>query len=232
MEPYQYIIRPVGGSSTNFMAQAKYRETIDNAALYAEIQSRLGATPLTIENVLRVACETIIDLGIQGYRIAPIADLIGFMYGCGGSHPTSDFAPTYENLNMDLRGHTGETGLARAKAAFSAEKVGEQGRVVPVIVRVTDAMTGLQNHYTPGKSLQVELANRNCVIDPASDYQGVFFRNAATGVTVKASDYGLVKGQNIICVAPAGLTGAQELSVAGTIKGSLRTGIYAIPVLP
>ena len=214
------------------MAQAKYRGTLDNAAVYAEIQTRLGATPLTIANVLQTACETIIDLTIQGYRVAPLADLIGFMYGCGGSHPTSDFAPTYENLNMDLRGHTGEAGVARAEAAFSAEKVGEQGRLVPVIVRVTDAMSGLQDHYTAGKSLQIELENRRCTITPSDDYQGVFFRSATTGVTVKATDYGLIKGQNIICVVPTGLTGAQEVCVTGMISGSLRTGIYSTPLLP
>jgi hypothetical protein len=154
------------------------------------------------------------------------------MYGCGGSHPASDFAPTYENLNMDFRGHTGEAGKARAEGSFTAEKVGEQGRVVPVIVRVTDQNTGLQDHYSAGKPMQVELANRNCVLDPTNDYHGVFYRSAATGVTVRATDYGYVNGKLIVCNVPAGLTGNQELCVTGDVYGQIRTGIYATPLLP
>lgn len=47
-----------------------------------------------------------------------------------------------------------------------------------------------------------------------------------------ATDYGYIKGQQIVCTVPAGLNGSQELSVTGTIQGSLRTGVYSIPLLP
>ncbi len=88
--------------------------------------------------MLETFAEVVIEKTVQGYRIAAIADLIGFMFGCGGSHPESEFASTY----------------------------------------------------------------------------------------------GYIKGQLIVCTVPTGLTGAQELSVTGSVDGSLRTGIYPIPLMP
>ena len=230
MLPFRYYSRPVGGVTGRYMAQASYRDMKTAAELYAEVLARLGSTPVTVQSAVEMACRVIIEWTVQGFRIEPLGGLIGSVFGCGGSHPDPDFASTYENMNMDFNSHLGEAGLALAQSLFTAEKLGDQGRVVPVIMRVLNTTTRVENHYSSPGSLQIELENkRGFELLPGTAYHGVFFKSITGTIVEGVVTY--TKGQLIIVNVPTGLTGAQELSVAGNIYGSLRTGIYPVPLI-
>jgi hypothetical protein len=101
---------------------------------------------------------------------------------------------------------------------------------VPVIVRVLNTTTRVENHYSSPGSLQIDLANqRNFVLNPGAVYHGVFLKSTTGTITECTVTY--AKGQLVIANVPTGLTGDQELSVAGAINGSLRTGIYPTPLI-
>ena len=150
---------------------------------------------------------------------------MGFTYACGGSQDTPDFSPTFDNLNMGLSSFVGKTGDTRARDAFTAVKTGQQGRLVPVVLSVTDLRTKATDHYTPGAPLQVQLANRGATYDSADAQQGIFLRGA-NGPAVALADCALYRGGLLTGTVPAGVTGPQELSVTLAINGSNRTTVY------
>ena len=227
---FPYVTRPSTAGNT-ITTMPKYRGTKTQAELYAEIAARLGATPLTIANVSRTEKEVIIDWTLTGWKIAPAGDgLIGYQCGCGGSSPIGQEPPnTFEGMGVDLRGHYGPAGRARAQAAFSAEKVGEQNRVTPVFVEVYDSDTKTPNNYDAGKGLTIILGNRKPLFDPAKTGHVVRFQKS-DGSYVSAASYPYVKGNTIVAMVPATLTGTVELEVALELNGSLRTGRYAFPL--
>ncbi len=227
---FQYVTRPSTAGNT-ITTMPKYRGTKTQAQVYAEAQTRLGATPLTIANVTRTINEVILDWAICGWKIEALGDgLIGYAVGCGGSSPIGQEPPnTYEEMRIELRGHDGAAGRARAKAAFSAEKVGEQNRVAPVWVEVYDSASKLPNHYVSPGTLTIILGNRNGKFDPSQTGQRVRYRKA-DGTWVLAGGYPYIKGNTIVANVPAGLTGALELEITMELNGSLRTSTYAFPL--
>jgi hypothetical protein len=227
---FPYVTRPATQGNT-ITTMPKYRGTKTQAQTYAEVAARLGATPPTIENVARALAQVVIDWTIAGWRVAPVGDgLIGFQVGCGGSSPVGQEPPqTFEEMGIDLRGHYGPAGRARAQAAFSAEKVGEQNRVTPVFVEVYDSATKTPNNYTAGEALTIILGNHNPKFDPTQTGQWVRFQKA-DGSYVMAAGYPYIKGNTIVCLVPATLTGTVELELTLELNGYLRTGRYAFPL--
>lgn len=227
---FPYRVRPTAAGN-RFQGQPAYKGSRTTEEILAALATRTGKTAAELGPIVQALCELIVDETIDGWRIEPLFDLIGYQFGCGGSEDTSDFSATFDNLNMGLTGHTGTAGEARSRAAFSADKVGEMGRVVPVIIRVTDMRTGLQDHYAAGGPIQVELANNRVNILTAASDQGIFLK-ASNGSVVRITDYAFVRGRIIAGTVPAGLTGPQELSVGAILNGSIRTGIYPHPLAP
>ena len=227
---FPYVTRPATQGNT-ITTMPKYRGTKTQAQVYAEIAARLGATPLTIANVILTQNQILIDWTIAGWKIEALGDgLVGYLVGCGGSSPIGQDPPvTFEEMGIDLRGHYGVAGRARAQAVFSAEKVGEQNRVTPVFVEVYDSETKIHNHYVAGKALTIVLGNRNPKFDPTQTGQWVRFQKA-DGTFVLASGYPYIKGNTIICQVPANVTGTVELELTLRLNGSLRTGCYAFPL--
>jgi hypothetical protein len=224
---FPYITRPSAAGNT-ITTMPKYRGAKTETQLQAEVTARLAGAPATVDNVLLHAAAIIIDWTIAGWKIDPIGGgMIGFACGCGGSSPIGQEPPHgFEDMGVDLRGHYGPAGRDRAAAAFSAEKVGEQNRVTPVFSEVYDSDTHLPNHYVIGKGLTIVLANRQPKFDPTQTGQVVRFRKS-DGTYVSAASYPYIKGNTIVCVVPAGLTGAVELELTLELNGSIRTGRYA-----
>ena len=227
---FPYITRPSTAGNT-ITTMPKYRGTKTQAQTYAEIQTRLGATPITIANVISTLNQILIDWTIAGWKIEPLGDgLIGYLVGCGGSSPIGQEPPhTFAEMGIELRGHYGAAGRARAQAAFSAEKVGEQNRVTPVFNEVYDSGTKTPNNYTAGQALTIILGNRNPEFDPTQTSQWVRFQKA-DGTYVMAASYPYIKGNTIVAMVPATLTGTVELEITLKLHGSLRTGRYAFPL--
>lgn len=171
------------------------------------------------------------DWTIVGWKIDPLGDdLIAFLCGCGGSSLIGQEAPnTFDDLGIELRAHYGDTGRARAQAAFTAEKVGEQNRVAPVFVSVYNSENKQPNHYEPLKGLTIVLGNRRAVFDTANQSHRVRFQKA-DGTWVTAAGYPYIKGSTIVCLPPTGLTGQVTLELTLEINGSIRTGIYPFPL--
>lgn len=229
-QTFQYITRPSAAGNT-ITTMPKYRGTKTQAQVYAEVTARLGSTPATVENVARTLAQVLVDWTTCAWRIAPLGDgLIGFQCGSGGSSPIGQEPPqTFEEMGIDLRGHYGPAGRARAEAAFSAEKVGEQNRVTPVFVEVYDSDTKTPNNYTAGAALTIILGNRKPEFDPKQSGQWVRFQ-LANGSYIVATSYPYIKGNTIICQVPATVTGTVELELTLKLNGSLRTGRYAFPL--
>lgn len=227
---FPYITRPAT-HGTAITTMPKYRGTKTQAEVYAEVTARLGGAAPTVENVTRTLAQVILDWTITGWKIAPLGDgLIGFLAGCGGSAPVGQEPPrTFEDMAVELRGHYGPAGRDRAAAAFSAEKVGEQNRVTPVFVEVYDSDTKTPNNYEAGKALTIILGNRKPKFDPTQTGQWVRFRKS-DGNYVNAASYPYVKGNTIVCLVPATLTGTVELELSLELNGMVRTGRYAFPL--
>ena len=227
-DSFQYITRPTS-SGTGTTTQPVYRGTKTKDELVAEITTRIGAAPPTIDLVICTLSEVIIDWCTQGWKVAPCHDLVGFRLTTGGSTPVG--APedwNFDSMNIDLNCHWGETGEARSRALFVAEKVGEQGRAAPVFVEVYDSETKEPNHYQPTKGLFTRYQNRNFLFDIAQGCKARFRK--ADNTFADAAGYPFVKGNTVVITPPAGLTGTVYLEITALINGSLRTSEYPFPL--
>jgi hypothetical protein len=229
MQPYPYTTRT--GTQNQITTNPDYRGTKTAAEVFAETQTRLGATPLTIANVLTTFHEVVIDWCKEGWKIAPIGDLLGYRFTSGGSEDDSDFQPTFENLRIAPAIQWGEAGRARAEADFTATNTGHQGRAVPVIIRVSDNWGGQVNEYTAGKSVLIELGNRKGKFEfDRANGSKVQFRKT-DGTLVEATDYGEPGRTKITAQVPTGTTGPLTVVVTMMINFALRTGEYSTPLL-
>lgn len=227
---YRYTVRP-SVTGNRYQGQPAYLGTKSTEEVIAAVQAKIGTQPLTVDLVVRTLHEVIIDLGIHSWRIEPLHGLVGYLFGCGGSEESPEFAPTYDNLNVALRGFLGQAGEDRARGEFSAEKVGDAGRVVPVIVGVLDLRTRVRDHYTPGAPLEVSLQNNRVKFEPGNGAHGIYLK-AANGTSTKLLDTAIYPGPRLVGTVPAGLTGPQEVSVIVELNGGTRTGIYSFVIQP
>ncbi len=228
MEPFPYYTRT--GSQGQITTGPAYRGTKTEAETYAEVQARLGTQALTVPLVITTLHQVILEWCQQGWKVEPLAGRFGYLFTCGGSFESTDFQPTFDALNISPSIYLGDTARMQLETTFTAEAQGHQGRVVPVIQRVTDNWTGQADHYTAGKSVLIELANRkgNFSFDHTQGSK-VTFRKT-DGTTVEASDYGAPGKTRITAQVPAGTTGALAVLVTMTINGALRTGEYPTPL--
>ena len=90
-------------------------------------------------------------------------------------------------------------------------------------------MSGLPNHYVGGQGLTLVLGNRTMNFDPTNENHYVRFRKP-DGTWVKAASYAYFKGNKIIAIPPASLTGQVEMEIALDINGSVRSATYAFPL--
>lgn len=225
-DTFQYITRPTSdGSKTT--TGAKYRGTKTPGETIAEVTARLGSSALSVPLVITTFHQVVIDWTIAGWKVDPLEDLIGYLCTCGGSQDLGAVdAWDFDTMNITLNGHYGSAGQARARAAFSAEKVGEQSRVVPVFSKVYDSLTQTADHYVPAKQLVCEMSNRNGKFDPSNtDHR---LRLSMGGENFDCTDY-YVRGMTIVGTVAASISagGPAQLSISMLINGSLRTGIYS-----
>jgi hypothetical protein len=223
-DSFKYITRPTSnGNATT--TQPVYRGTKTQADVIAELTTRLGPTPLTIDAVLCAYAEVILDWTTQGWKVAACHDLIAFRLTTGGSAPIG--APEdwdFDTMNINLTCQWGDTGEARSRALFVAEKVGEQSRAAPVFVDVYDSETKEPNHYQPNKGLYLRFGNSKFEFDTAKQCK-VRFRKA-DNTYVDASGYPYIKGNTVVVTPPTGLTGAVYVEATAIINGALRTSEY------
>lgn len=227
-ESFQYITRPTS-DGTAIMTGPSYRGTKTKAELTAEIAARLGSAPVTIDEVIRIHHEVVIDWTTAGWKIEAYDALIGFRATCGGSSGIGDPEDwNFDTMKINLSGSWGPTGEARAAGQFSAEKVGEQSRVIPVFSEVYDSESKTPNHYVIGKGLTVQFSNRRFKFDTAAGCRMRFQKG--DGTFVNAAGYPYVKGATVVCTPPTGLTGSVNLEATALINGALRTTLYAFPL--
>ncbi len=225
MQPFPYITRT--GTQDQITTSPDYRGTKTAEEVIAAIQTRLGSAPPTIAAVLTTFHELIIDWCKEGWKIAPLGDLLGYRFSSGGSEDDSDFQPTFDNLKIAPVVVWGDAGRGRAEAEFSAENTGHQGRLIPVLTRVTDNWGGQVNEYTAGKSVLIELGNRKGKREfDRTNGSKVQFRKV-DGTLIEASDYGEPGSSKITAQVPAGTTGALAVIVTMMINGALRSGEYS-----
>lgn len=225
---FNYYTRPLAGS-LRYTGQADYKGFLRTEEVVADLAQKTGLSAAQLETALRGLGEYVIDKCMEGWRIEPLFDLLGYNATCGGSHPTDNFFPSYENLAMDMRLRMGKDAHIRAKRNFTAECTGRHNVAVPRIVRVTNMHNKLPNCYTPGKPLQVEVEGGRVTMDTDEPNQGIFFR-AANGTMVRAADYGYNRGTVFGCNVPLGLTGEQQLCICLEMYNSVRTGISPKPL--
>ncbi len=227
-DPFKYITRPTSdGNATT--TQPVYRGTKTQAEVIAEVTTRLGATPPTVDNVLCTFFEVVIDWTTQGWKIAACHDLLAFRLTIGGSTPIgAPEAWDFDSLKANLTCQWGETGEARSRALFTAEKVGEQSRAAPSWVEVYDSETKELNHYQPLKGLTCRFNNNRFEFDSTAGCK-VAFRKA-DNTLVDAAGYPYVKGKTVVCLPPTGLTGTVDIEITALINGTLRTSEYPFPL--
>lgn len=225
---YCYFTRPMSVAG-RYTSQPKYRGTVSSEASLTEITERSGLTRQQVETALLHLGQYVVDKTIDCYQLAPILDYLGFQATSGGSFDSPDFAPNYTNMAIDFRLKIGKTAHRRAEDRFSAENLGHNSRVEPVVIGVTNMGNGQPNGYTPGACLQIDLKDGRGELDPTVTTQGVYL-TAANGTRTRCSQYGYTKGNLIIAVVPAGLTGQQTLSISMVMNGGVRTGIYSTPL--
>ena len=132
------IITLPTADGNHITSRVKHRGTKTQAEVYAETALRIGNQPLTIPLIIRTHNEVILDWTSAGWKIAPLGDgLIAYLCSSGGTAPIGqEPTPTFDGLAVELRAHYGEAGRARAAAAFTAEKVGEQNRITPIFTLI------------------------------------------------------------------------------------------------
>jgi len=226
----QYITLPTPDGN-NITARLKHRGTKSEAEVCAEMTRQLNGAPLTPQVFLRLFGQIALAWTTAGWKVGPLGGgLFTLLCSAGGSAPIGqELTPTFEGLGIELRAHYEAAGRAQAAAAFKAEKVGEQNRVIPVFLHVYESMSKLPNHYVAGQGLTIILGNRRVNFDPANENHRVRFQKA-DGTWVVAAGYPHFKGSTLVCLVPPGLTGEILLELTLNINGSLRTGMYAFPL--
>lgn len=225
---FKYVTRPVPRGA-NYMGQAVYSDLIRTDEVVADLAAETGISPEDTAKVVRALGSYVVRATMRSHRIEPLFGYIGYFGSAGGSQPVQDFAPTFDNLNVSLNLQLGKEGDQEARRDFSAECQGHRDFTTPDIISVTNMHTNARGTYTPGKSIQVRLADGRLSLDPNDLNQGVFFKSA-TGQIIRASDYAYLRGSLIACNAPATLNGTQTISVAGMMNGSLRSGSWNFPL--
>lgn len=203
-----------------------FRTSVEAIAAIAE---RSGQAVAEVEATIRAMSEYVIEQSMNCVRVEPLLGWIGYQGTCGGSHSSPDFFPSYDSMAVDIRMRLGEVGDTYARAKFTPQTIGHRTLATPEIVRVTNMHTGMDGTYTPGKSMQIELANSRGKLDISDATQGIFFKSTA-GVRVRVNDYAWNKGANVGFTAPTGLTGSQEVSISLILNNGFRTGTYILPV--
>lgn len=220
-----YYTRPTS-DGTKVTTSIDYRGTKTKAEIVAEIQARLTTANLepTIENILRIHDEVIIDFGMDAWKMEAVGH-IGHLFTGGGSSSELQGPWNYQSMNLGLSCNLDDEGEARAEAAFAGENLGHKGRVMPVFARVCDAWTKLPNHYTAGKSVFIELGNRHVEFDPQKGHKVQW--QLADGTLVDADDYGFIEGTRISAHIPStGVTGPIHLVLTIGINGRTVTDTY------
>jgi hypothetical protein len=226
---YRYITRTAAGSG-RYTTQASPRGKVTTAEVIADLAATTGQTSEQTEATLRAFCQYVIERATDSWRIEPLFDLLGFNASSGGIFDSYTISPTFDNLNLSINMVVGRSGYNLAREGFSAELVGSQGRVVPVIKGVTNKGNGTVNTYTPGQGLELNLA-RFGTMDAESPEQGVFLTNTS-GVTVPVTSYLKTNGQTVLCIVPTGLTGPQQVSIVQNFSGENRTGVFDFLLQP
>ena len=125
-----YYTRPTPDGS-KVMIQIAYRGTKTREEMIAEVQARLTAQNLqpTIENIIRLHDEAIIDFGMDAWKCDPVGH-IGHYFAGGGSSDDLQGPWTYQTTNLDLTCFLDEAGELRAESLFVGENLGHKGRVL------------------------------------------------------------------------------------------------------
>lgn len=224
-----YYTRPTPDGS-KVMIQIAYRGTKTKEEIVAEVQARLTAQslPTTIENVLRLHDQVVIDFGMDAWKCEPVGH-IGHYFSGGGSSDDLQGPWTYHTAKIDLTCFLDDAGEMRAESLFVGDNLGHKGRVTIIFARVCDSYTKLPNHYTPDKTVIAELGNRNVVLDLTKGHKAQWEKE--DGTLVDATEI-TASGTKISIRAPATNVGALNLHLTIGINGRTVTDEYSTPLLP
>jgi len=226
-----YYTRP-SADGTKVTTTIAYRGTKTKEEMIAEIQARLTAGNLqpTIDNILRIHDETVIDFGMDAWKMDPVGH-IGHFFSGGGTSTNLSGPWTYQSMNLGLNCNLDDDGEARAEAAFTGENLGHKGRVMPVFAKVSDTWTKVRDHYTANKSILVELGNQRIVFDLQLGHKVQF--ELEDGTLIDADDYGFIEGHRISAHVPGtGVTGPIRLVLTVGINGRNVTDTYEHVLTP
>ena len=226
---YRYTTRTAAGQG-RYTTQASPRGKVTTAEVIADLSELTSLTGAQTENFLHTFCQYVIERTTDSWRIEPLFDLLGFNASSGGVFDSYIIAPTFDNLKLSINMVVGRSGYNIAREGFTAELMGSQGRVVPIIRSVTNKGTNTVNTYTPGQGLELTLT-RYGVMDLEEPAMGVFLTNS-DGTATQVASYLKTTGATVYCIVPGGLTGPQQLSIVQGFGNENRTGVFDFILQP
>ena len=190
------------------------------------VMQRSGQSQAATTAVLQSACETLIDLAKDTYRVEPLFGLLALTPTSGGSEETDAFTGTLDNIHAGLSIYMGKEGNLRFAHNFTSVRDGEQGYKTAIVDRVTNKASGSPDSYTPLKGLLIE--GEGLRIDVTKPTAGVFLQPEAGGPALRVAngDYLVNDPSKLLVLPPAGLTGNQILIIKTMVRQSLRTFTY------
>lgn len=215
-----------GSGSVPWTAQLILEEEVPDAELTARIVTKTGFTEAQVLSVVDALFASCGEFGAEGRPIRSYREMLNAIPGAGGNFASPDDSADAESANLRLNLSLTEDFINSWRAGITMDKQGIRGHVEPEIESVVNKQTGVANQYNPGQVLEIRGTN---LLFPVNESQmGVFFTNPTNGTKVQASVYALVTSGTTLVVVPAGLTGAQRLSISAIVNGAMREGIYGV----
>ena len=228
---YNVVPNPNG---QNVSTRVVFQDDLLQPELVATVATETGLTPAQITQAGTAILRQIILAGKISRVTRRLFGLFTFTPRSGGSQPDADFQPTVENMNVSLNASLAPDGQALFETGLTFQRDGVLGERGPVINRVYDAAARATDRCTPGGPFKIGGHEFGQEPGATATGMGLFLKPVAGGAAVRIGFFSEWTATEIMGAWPAGLTGAQQLSIVTTYEGSSspRTFIYGTNLTP
>lgn len=214
-----------------FKLRALRGPELSEAELVESIMSASTLTEAEVRGVDSRRRELLVN-ALANNRSVVIPGLGRLAISLGGSFGDAAAVVNKDNVDVRVNLNVDDDLITDILQKLELETVTAPARQ-PVVVAVSDAVSGIQDHYAAGEVLKIRGDNL-AILDNDQVDQGVFLTPADGGPALKLERLAVNSSTELMVLVPVSISGAQRLSVATryTEDGTRRVTEYPNLLLP